>query len=132
MQALVVERHKQIEIADFEIRRRELELDYKIRKPAEAEKFRLERIAEAEKKRIVMEAEAEAEAIALKGSVFAAFRFRQLEGKLSQRWKARSFRCLGEKACEYPNELAFHLGLLASIYVRRLLGRLSSLETQLS
>ena len=85
MQALVVERHKQIEIADFEIRRRELELDYKIRKPAEAEKFRLERIAEAEKKRIVMEAEAEAEAIALKGSVFAAFCFRQLEGKLSQR-----------------------------------------------
>ena len=45
----------------------------------------VERIAEAEKKRIVMEAEAEAEAIALKGSVFAAFRFLQLEGKLSQR-----------------------------------------------
>ena len=58
---------KEIEIAEFEIRRRELELEYQVRKPAEAEKYRLEKIAEAERKRIIMEAEAEAEAIALKG-----------------------------------------------------------------
>ncbi len=78
MQAHVIERQKEIEIADFEIQRRERELDYSVRKPAEAEKFRLEKIAEAQKKRIVMEAEAEAEAIAIKGYNFDQFFLFQL------------------------------------------------------
>ncbi len=69
MHASVVERQKQIEIAEFEIQRREKELDYVIRKPAEAEKYRLEKMAEAYKKRVIMEAEAEAEAIAIKGVI---------------------------------------------------------------
>lgn len=69
MHASVVERQKQIEIAEFEIQRREKELDYVVRKPAEAEKYRLEKMAEAYKKRVIMEAEAEAEAIAIKGLI---------------------------------------------------------------
>lgn len=71
MHASVVERQKQIEIAEFEIQRREKELDYVVRKPAEAEKYRLEKMAEAYKKRVIMEAEAEAEAIAIKGEAEA-------------------------------------------------------------
>ena len=68
MHAKVIERQKEIEIAEFEIQRRENELECVVRKPAEAEKYRLEKLAEAYKRRVVMEAEAEAEAIAIKGS----------------------------------------------------------------
>jgi hypothetical protein len=49
MQALVVERQKQIDIADFEIERVKKELDYRVRKPAEAEKYRLQKLAEADR-----------------------------------------------------------------------------------
>ena len=69
MQAQLVEKERQIEIARQEALRRQEELDATIRKQAEAEKYRQEKEAEAEKFRKIAEAEAEAEAVRVKALV---------------------------------------------------------------
>ena len=68
----VIERHKQIEIQEQEIERREKELDATVRKPAEAERYRLETEAAGRRAQIIAEAEAEAQARKLKGEADAA------------------------------------------------------------
>ena len=45
-------RTKKVELEQFEIQRRELELVHSIRKPAEAERFRIETLAQADQKRL--------------------------------------------------------------------------------
>jgi flotillin len=67
----IVERTKKIELEQFEIQRRELELVHSIRKPAEAERFRIETLAQADQKRLCVLAEADAEASRLRGSAEA-------------------------------------------------------------
>ncbi len=71
MQAQLVEKERQIEIARQEALRRQEELDATIRKQAEAEKYRQEKQAEAEKFRKIAEAEAEAESVRVKALVEA-------------------------------------------------------------
>merc|ERR1719383_25226 len=58
----IVERIKQIEVQEEEIKRREKELEARVKTPAEAEKYRMEIIAEANRRKAVEEANAEAEA----------------------------------------------------------------------
>jgi flotillin len=67
----VVERTKKIELEQFEIQRRELELVHAVRKPAEAERFRIETLAQADQKRLCALAEADAAASRLRGSAEA-------------------------------------------------------------
>lgn len=67
----IVERMKQIEIQEQEIKRRKSELDARIRAPANAEKFKSEILARANKTRAILEAEAQAEALTIKGEAEA-------------------------------------------------------------
>ncbi len=62
-----VEREKQIEIEELEVRRKEIELMHGVKKPAEAERYRVETITQAERLRLVSMAEAQAEAERQKG-----------------------------------------------------------------
>jgi len=62
VQIAVVEKHKQIEVQEQEVMRRERELDATVRKPAEAEQFRIRTLAEARKYQLEVEAEGQASA----------------------------------------------------------------------
>lgn len=67
----LVEKTKKIELEQFEIQRRELELVHSVQKPAESERFRIETMAQAEQKRVRVLAEAEAESARLRGTAEA-------------------------------------------------------------
>ena len=58
----VVTKHKQIEVQEQEVLRRERELEATVRKPAEAEQFRIRTLAEATKYQLEVEAEGKAAA----------------------------------------------------------------------
>lgn len=57
-----VQREKQIEIEELEIRRKELELEHSVRKPAEAQRYQIESIAEAQAKAARLKGQADADA----------------------------------------------------------------------
>ncbi len=63
----LIQREKQIEVEELEVRRRERELEHMIKKPAEAEQFRIKTMAEAENERQCTVAKAEAEAERTRG-----------------------------------------------------------------
>lgn len=67
----VVERHKQIEVEDHEIKRKEKDLQANVRLPAEAESFRVETLAQGKRAQVVEAAKAEAEKIKMIGGAEA-------------------------------------------------------------
>jgi flotillin len=67
----LIERQKQIEIQEEEVRIKERELEGNVRKPAEAERFRLETEAQGRKAQVIAEAEARAQATRLQGEAQA-------------------------------------------------------------
>ncbi|MCA9923417.1 MAG: flotillin family protein [Anaerolineales bacterium] len=67
----VVEKHKQIEVQQQEVARREQELDATVKKPAEAERYKVQTLAEARQFQLQTEASGEAEAIRRKGQAEA-------------------------------------------------------------
>ncbi len=71
VQIEVVEKHKQIEVQEQEVLRREKELDATVRKPAEAERHKVQTLAEARQFQLQTEASGEAEAIRQKGQAEA-------------------------------------------------------------
>merc|ERR1711863_25199 len=68
IQIQVVERRKQIEIEEQEIRRKEKELMSTVKLPAEAEAYKVQTIAEGNRTRVVEAARAEAERVRLIGA----------------------------------------------------------------
>ncbi|XP_015112876.1 flotillin-2 isoform X2 [Diachasma alloeum] len=71
IQIEVVERRKQIEVEEQEVRRKEHELRSTVRLPAEAEYYKMGRIAEGKRMQTVENAKAEAEKIRLLGEAEA-------------------------------------------------------------
>ena len=71
VQVEVVAKHKQIEVQEQEVARREKELDATVRKPAEAERYKVRTLAEAKQFQLQTEASGEAEAIRQKGEAEA-------------------------------------------------------------
>lgn len=71
VQVEVVAKHKQIEVQEQEVSRREKELDATVRKPAEAERYKVQTLAEARQFQLQTEASGEAEAIRKKGQAEA-------------------------------------------------------------
>jgi flotillin len=71
VQVEVVAKHKQIEVQQQEVQRREKELDATVRKPAEAEQHRIRTLAEARQFQLQAEATGEAEAIRRRGEAEA-------------------------------------------------------------
>lgn len=72
IQIEVVERRKQIEVEEQEVKRKERELNSTIRLPAQAESYRLETIAEGKRTQTVQNAMAESERIKLIGAAEAS------------------------------------------------------------
>merc|ERR1712025_768494 len=71
MQVEVVERRKQIEIEEQEIKRKEKELVAKVKLPAEAEAFKVQTVAEGERSKVLATAKGESDRIKLLGSAEA-------------------------------------------------------------
>jgi flotillin len=67
----VVAKHRQIEVQEQEVMRRERELDATVRKPAEAERHKVQTLAEARQFQLQTEATGEAEAIRRRGQAEA-------------------------------------------------------------
>ncbi len=99
LQISVVERQKQIEVGEQEIKRRERELEATVRRPAEAERYHLETNAEGNKARVVAEATAEAEGTKLRGQADAdAIRARGLAEAEAMQRKADAWKEYGQAA----------------------------------
>merc|ERR1719420_1291256 len=73
IQIQVVERRKQIEIEEQEIRRKEKELMSTVKLPAEAEAFKVQTIAEGKRTQTVESARAEAEKMRMKASAYKQY-----------------------------------------------------------
>lgn len=71
IQIEVVERRKQIEVEEQEVRRKEFELQSTVRLPTEAETYKIQKIAEGKRAQTVEGAKAEAEKIRLIGEAEA-------------------------------------------------------------
>merc|ERR1719481_2389082 len=71
MQVEVVERRKQIEIEEQEIKRKEKELFATVKLPAEAEAFKVQTVAEGERSKVLATAKGESDRIKLLGSAEA-------------------------------------------------------------
>lgn len=67
----IVERRKQIEVEEQEIKRKEKELQATVRLPAEAESYRVETLAQGKRSQVVEAAKAEAEKIKMIGAADA-------------------------------------------------------------
>merc|ERR1711862_399948 len=99
IQIQVVERRKQIEIEEQEIRRKEKELTATVKLPAEAEAFKVQTVAEGNRTRVVETAKAEGEKIKLIGGAEA--RAVEAVGKAeaeSMRMKASAYKQYGDAA----------------------------------
>ena len=95
----MVERRKQIEIEEQEIKRKEKELTATVKLPAEAEAFKVQTVAEGNRTRVVETAKAEGEKIKLIGGAEA--RAVEAVGKAeaeSMRLKASAYRQYGDAA----------------------------------
>merc|ERR1719305_1162662 len=73
IQIQVVERRKQIEIEEQEIRRKEKELMSTVKLPAEAEAYKVQTIAEGKRTQTVEAARAEAEKMRMKASAYKQY-----------------------------------------------------------
>merc|ERR1719450_2024987 len=99
IQIQVVERRKQIEIEEQEIRRKEKELMSTVKLPAEAEAYKVQTIAEGKRTQTVEVARAEAERVRLSGAAEA--RAIEAVGRAeaeSMRMKASAYKQYGEAA----------------------------------
>ena len=95
----MVERRKQIEIEEQEIKRKEKELTATVKLPAEAEAFKVQTVAEGNRTRVVETAKAEGEKIKLIGGAEA--RAVEAVGKAeaeSMRLKAAAYKQYGDAA----------------------------------
>lgn len=95
----MVERRKQIEIEEQEIKRKEKELTATVKLPAEAEAFKVQTVAEGNRTRVVETAKAEGEKIKLLGGAEA--RAVEAVGKAeaeSMRLKASAYKQYGDAA----------------------------------
>lgn len=95
----VVERHKQIDVEEKEIQRKEKELYGTVRLPAEAEASRVQCIAEGQKTKMILESSAAAERTKLIGAA-QAYRL-EATGKAEaerMRLKAAAYRQYGDAA----------------------------------
>ena len=95
----VVERRKQIEIEEQEIRRKEKELMSTVKLPAEAEAYKVQTIAEGKRTQTVEAARAEAERVRLTGAAEA--RAIEAVGRAeaeSMRMKASAYKQYGDAA----------------------------------
>ena len=95
----MVERRKQIEIEEQEIKRKEKELTATVKLPAEAEAFKVQTVAEGNRTRVVETAKAEGEKIKLIGGAEA--RAVEAVGKAeaeSMRLKASAYKQYGDAA----------------------------------
>nr|XP_061811902.1 flotillin-2-like [Nerophis lumbriciformis] len=99
MEILVVQRRKQIDIEDKEIRRADMELVATVKRPAEAEAFKMERLAQGHKKMRVLIAEAHAEKIRKTGEAEAS-RIRAVGNAEAEKMKlkADAYRRYGHAA----------------------------------
>merc|ERR1719391_1790562 len=99
IQIQVVERRKQIEIEEQEIRRKEKELMSTVKLPAEAEAYKVQTIAEGKRTQTVEVARAEAERVRLSGAAEA--RAIEAVGRAeaeSMRMKASAYKQYGDAA----------------------------------
>merc|ERR1719378_87506 len=99
IQIQVVERRKQIEIEEQEIRRKEKELMSTVKLPAEAEAYKVQTIAEGKRTQTVEAARAEAERVRLTGAAEA--RAIEAVGRAeaeSMRMKASAYKQYGDAA----------------------------------
>merc|ERR1711937_1044966 len=99
IQIQVVERRKQIEIEEQEIRRKEKELMSTVKLPAEAESYKVQTIAEGKRTQTVDNATAEAERVRLTGAAEA--RAIEAVGRAeaeSMRMKASAYKQYGDAA----------------------------------
>merc|ERR1719429_813195 len=99
IQIQVVERRKQIEIEDQEIKRKEKELIGTVKLPAEAEAYKVQTVAEGNRTRVVESAKAEGEKIRLTGAAEA--RAVEAVGRAeaeSMRMKASAYKQYGDAA----------------------------------
>merc|ERR550534_568669 len=99
IQIQVVERRKQIEIEEQEIRRKEKELMSTVKLPAEAESYKVQTIAEGKRTQTVEAARAEAERVRLTGAAEA--RAIEAVGRAeaeSMRMKASAYKQYGDAA----------------------------------
>merc|ERR1719481_383603 len=99
IQIQVVERRKQIEIEEQEIRRKEKELMSTVKLPAEAESYKVQTIAEGKRTQTVEVARAEAERVRLTGAAEA--RAIEAVGRAeaeSMRMKASAYKQYGDAA----------------------------------
>merc|ERR1719379_3160908 len=99
IQIQVVERRKQIEIEDQEIKRKEKELIGTVKLPAEAEAYKVQTVAEGNRTRVVESAKAEGEKIRLTGAADA--RAVEAVGRAeaeSMRMKASAYKQYGDAA----------------------------------
>ena len=95
----MVERRKQIEIEEQEIRRKEKELMSTVKLPAEAEAYKVQTIAEGKRTQTVEAARAEAERVRLTGAAEA--RAIEAVGRAeaeSMRMKASAYKQYGDAA----------------------------------
>merc|ERR1719192_108855 len=99
IQIQVVERRKQIEIEEQEIRRKEKELMSTVKLPAEAEAYKVQTVAEGKRTQTVEVARAEAERVRLTGAAEA--RAIEAVGRAeaeSMRMKASAYKQYGDAA----------------------------------
>merc|ERR1712064_201722 len=99
IQIQVVERRKQIEIEEQEIRRKEKELMSTVKLPAEAESYKVQTIAEGKRTQTVEAARAEAERVRLTGAAEA--RATEAVGRAEaerMRMKASAYKQYGDAA----------------------------------
>merc|ERR1719391_481187 len=99
IQIQVVERRKQIEIEEQEIRRKEKELMSTVKLPAEAEAYKVQTVAEGNRTQTVEVARAEAERVRLSGAAEA--RAIEAVGRAeaeSMRMKASAYKQYGDAA----------------------------------
>ncbi|KAI4489703.1 hypothetical protein M0804_003885 [Polistes exclamans] len=99
IQIEIVERRKQIEVEEQEVRRKEHELQSTVRLPAEAEHYKIGRVAEGKRTQTVSAAKAEAERIRLIGEAEAqALEAVGISEAERMRMKAAIYKKYGEAA----------------------------------
>lgn len=99
MEIEVIVRHKQIEVEDQEVLRKEKELVATVHRPAEAERFKIETLAEGKRTQAVFKAQGQAEGIKLVGSAQAcAIRAVGEAEAVAMRAKADAYKNYGEAA----------------------------------
>jgi len=108
----VVEKTKEIELADKEVSRKQLELNASIQRPADAEKYKLETVAEGQSSAIKLTGHAEAEANKARGvaqaDVIRAQGLSEAEAmsKKSEAWKEYNQAAVAQMLIEKLPEIA--------------------------